>query len=271
MFDHKRMPLRAPELSPTARELMRSAEREIAEHGYSGAQLKRAARSVGSVPAQYNYYFSAPQKKAVEGVADTIFRNALSAIDIDRVKMISAMDKHYGVSSFTMDQDTLVIDVDVEQCRHHVFKDIIRLSLLPTMKYMLQQKEDHGGSYYARFSLMMYLECPSVYDNIAEQQALPGHDYMKVLGVHLVNRPDKPSFRGTTEYSRQKVLRMQWLMLAGFEQDLMERGSLSATDKANIAASLLNGISNYVAADLLEGDTALQPLDRELLQTTGII
>lgn len=270
MFDIERSA--SPEWGQTAKELMRGAEREIAEHGYSGAQLKRAAKRLGKNPAQYNYYFSGRNHKAIEGVADIIFAEALREIDGHRIKMVQAMDAHYGVSSFSVDEETNAIDTDLAVTTDYDYSDILRLAVLPVTKYILDQFERHEISYFGRFSLMMHLESPHVYQYIAQQLALPGLDYLRALTAVIDAKHPKTS-RLTTSHrkAREQILRMQWLMLAGFETDVEDAAGDTVIDCAGLSIALIEGMERYLVAGLLGNRHRVSEYDRKLLHAVEII
>lgn len=249
--------------------LLFSAEREIAKHGYSGAQLKRAAKHIGVNPAQYNYYFSSQKRRAIEAVAEQIFRLRLTRIDEIRCKMIKEIDVATGVSTFTRSGEPEEIKYDFANIAHYTNEDILKLLVLPTLRFVVEQHEQGEGCFFGRFSLMMFLEDPSVYFLTLDKLNLPGHQYLKKLSPQIIGAEKAAKLK--TKRFQERLARMHCTTLSTFETDL-ENAETYALEVSlgDMATSLMNCIGSYVAP--IMGDTVeISDHDRKMLYRAGLI
>jgi len=248
-----------------ARTLLKGAEREIAEHGFSGAQLKRAAVRIDMNPASYNYYFAQHGQRAIDGVVMSIYSQALTQIDRHRMAIIEETDRFYKVKTYSINPRTQNIELNIDADKlPHTTMDLLRIATLPVLKYILDQGRE---SYFGTFGLMMFMEDPSLYFLAVKQMDLPGHAYNREIYPIVLKKVARQGRREIhPDDILHQVMMLQWQLIANFE-DNYRRGNVIDVEPYEHIMRLLNALDRYMCPD----PDPVDPLSRLALNRLGLL
>lgn len=253
---------------------MAGAEKEIALHGYAGAELKRAAKKLEKNPAQYNYYFASIGKKAVEGVAEHIYLASLQEINVNRIRVIKGLDsfhKHATLLDAPETGQDSPIKTSFEGAPHS-FRDLLYAALMPAASYVIELYERTGHSYYARFSQQMFREMPAMYHYLAQKGQYSGIQYCEALAAHI----GRKKIEAGVDYdlvsrAHSKLYRMQWVMVSLLETDIEASPELSSAERTSHVLQMIDAMYAYIAPELDEHPRQATTLEMSLLFESGIV